>query len=372
MRKLTILILFLIACAPTISFGTHERLAATSIYAQLPIGSIIVHTNKWLPAATKPIYGIELGIAKQTFGQKEWNAKYKYPTVSLSALYFNYGNRQVLGQSIAGLVGINFKLINTRNFELQAGIKNGMAILTRKYNFFSNPTNNVIGSKINEVTQFNICSFYKLGQKGHLLLSGAFTHYSNARFTSPNLGINAVSGSLGYKYYLQGPINNFRPTTAQSINKKTLKNIRTGFARNESVLPGGAKNNFHTIYIGLAKRINYVNKLHMGLWAEYSSGYRNTILLGELYNITPEIDATKFAISFADEFMFGRFSIQATMGLYLYQGFEKNKPLFQNLGINYAVLKFGKQRQNEIYIGTQLKTHSLTAEYFETYIGLKF
>ena len=360
------LLLFLF---PTFLFAQNEALLGNlKLEGNIYAGKIFKHTPKFLPNSDQLVGGFEIRLLRQTFGAKEWHQPYHFPVCGLQFSYANFNDKN-LGESFALLPCIQFNLMKKKNVDAYFGLAAGLAYLTKKYDRFNDTMNDVIGSNINTSIQFRLGSNFNLPNKAFLTTAFTFTHYSNAKFKVPNLGINVIGLHIGYQNFISQTPANFRPITTPDYSHKLKFDFRLGYARNESGQDGGPKNPYYTMYAGVDKRWCYGNRWQLGLWYQYDKGLDNTLNFYE-----PNSDAAtmtkKLSAVIGDEFIIGKMSFGASLGVYIYNG-GNAAGTSQNLHINYVLWSWNKEKMNQIYCGVQLKSNLAVAEYFETYIGCR-
>lgn len=369
MKNKTILFL-LIQMLPIFVFAQKSALLGNLKFeGDLYVGKIYKHTPNFKPNTDGIVKGFELSIMRQTFGSKDWHRHYNFPLVGLKLNYADYGN-PVLGKGISVLPFFQLKLFTTKGTQGFLSYATGLAYITKHYDRFTDSTNNVIGSAINETSQFKFGLNHTFKNKGVLTSTIGFQHYSNAKFTSPNLGINVYSLSVGYqKFITKSPIN-FRTVPDLNFNKKIRVEARLSYARNENQLIGGPKSPYYIMYFGINKRWCYNNRWTAGLWYQYDKGYNHQLQFYEERSDISNFTNTA-AIVLGDEFIFGKFSLTGCLGYYVFEN-GGSQHVFQSLGAQYILWRYNRVKQNEIYTGIQLKTHYGVAEYFETMIGIRF
>lgn len=73
----------------------------------------------------------------------------------------------------------------------------GAAFGWKKYNYMTNPYNDVVGSKINAYLNVGIYLNWKLASQWKLTAGIETSHYSNGNSNYPNAGVNTVGGRIG-------------------------------------------------------------------------------------------------------------------------------------------------------------------------------
>jgi hypothetical protein len=171
------------------------------------IGKIWKHTPKFEPTIDHASVAFEFAISKQLNGQKPWEYSHHYPFLGFAFAYNNLGNDSILGRAYSLLPFIEIPIAGGKNlisgstgFSASFRVGSGLAWLTKHYDVVENPTNNVIASSVNDITQFTFTGQYKASDEFTFTIGGSFTHYSTGAVRVPNLGINIPSARFGIRY----------------------------------------------------------------------------------------------------------------------------------------------------------------------------
>ena len=360
------IVIFLI---PVFSFAqTDVLLGNLKLEADVYGAKIFKHTVNFKPNTNQLVGGFELKLLRQTFGSKEWHSAYHFPLCGVQLVYVNFNDKH-LGEAWAIAPCIQFNFYQTNKVKMYVGLADGLAYFTHHYNALTDTMDNPIGSTINETTQFKLGASFELSNKALLTTNLSFTHYSNAKFQTPNLGINVYGLHIGYQNFISTTPQKFRPTTPINYTSKIKFDVRLGYARSGSIPYGGPRMPYYTAYLGGDKRWCYGNRWKIGLWYEYNKGADLNANFHE-----PNTDAAalsnKVALAIGDEFILGKMTFGGSFGYYLYRGLG-GESMFQNLHINYVLWSWNKEKMCQIYCGVQLKTYLGVAEYFETYLGCR-
>lgn len=148
-----------------------------------------------------PSIAFELDYEKQTTGKKSWHEAYRFPFIGVTAFYYDYGNPQVLGQSLGLLPYMNFHLIRKKTFGINFRVGMGLSYTTKKFDTKNNYKNIALGSHYNATIDFLLGMRKSWGR--YTLTAGIeFMHHSNGATFLPNLGINTPTVNLGLGYRL--------------------------------------------------------------------------------------------------------------------------------------------------------------------------
>jgi hypothetical protein len=334
-------------------------------------GGIWKHTPKFKADYRGTDLGAECSILRQTFGSKAWHATYHFPRVGYTLIYNRFPNVKQLGYAYGILGTIQLPIYKGNRLQLHLGISDGLAWLTNKYEATIDSNRNAIGSHINEVTSLKLVLSYAFSPYASVKWSSGLTHFSNARFKTPNLGINIYTTGLSLNFALTNTPANFRPLRVGIVDKRWKKEMRIGFGRTEFTVPNGPNWDIYVLYGGLCKQWNSVHRFRVGLRGEYNTGaaWTSSFFFPESNKVLS--DASTLALQVGEEWLIGKFGILANVGYYLHQGLDPHMAFYQQLGINYLLWRSAVSG-NELYTGVLMKNHLGVAQYPEGTIGWRF
>ena len=348
-----------------------------SVAATWAHGRIIRHNKRFRPEVTESSDVWELNLSRHLSGKRAWQMRLGYPVAGISLLYARMGNANIFGNAYGALLSVMFQS-RWRNFALQYRLGTGLAHVTQHYHPVANPTNNVIGSHVNNVTQAQIAAQYNPHPRWGLSALLSFTHFSNGRTQTPNLGINIGAYGLGLRYMLQNPTLASR-TAADSVgspryNRRWHIGLTLGQGIQEADQPGGAKFGVYVGRIYVAKRISSQWQLHAGLAADYYTLYDYLGTAQGLYLPNESAArALKIMPYAAGELLLGRVSLYGSLGVYAYNRAFRRGSVATKIGLQYYPLQTTDRRSNkQLYIGVYLKSHLAVADYTELGLGYLF
>lgn len=332
-------------------------------------GKIVKHTQRFTAEVSEPSFNFEFGAAFRNFGEKAWQRKLHYPEVGISYIYTHYGDSDVFGQAHGLLPHIRFWITRGKIADFYFRLGSGLAYISRPYNPVSNPTNNVIGSKINNITQLRFGTDFHIDNRTDLTLGFTFTHHSNARTQSPNLGTNIPAVSLGVRHAPFKKTYTYQTDSLPKPEKRNEYNYRFSMGITDRAI-GGPKYPVYIHSFYYARHTSVANKVWVGATWATNMGKFDRILDSE----TPEnklYRASDLSLFVADEIMLGKFGVFFLLGVYLFEPELNYAPIYAKLGVNYYFLDFGKNHQ-KLFVGANLKTHYSIAEYPEFGVGITF
>ncbi len=336
-------------------------------------GAIFKHTTDFLPEITMPSHLFQMNLIKKTAGEKQWHAYYAYPELGLSLVYAHYGDKAIFGRGYGLLPSLRL-LTRTRHIHIHYHLGIGLAYISKPFDSFNNPTNNVIGSHWNNITMLMLGLEYAINTKWSCLATFSFTHFSNGKIQLPNLGINIPTLGANLRYNLT------KKTKIEGILKESLpkwerKAVGLGFRLSYAFLedgkPGGPLFPMYGGNLYLTKRANRFGQWHLGLEGNYYT-FIHHFILNQAANEGRLIGALKLAPYMAYEFLFGRIGGLLGLGVYAYNPFLPKAPFFFKVGMQSYLKPTYERLGKNLFVGVYLKAHYFKADYVELGLGWLF
>ena len=291
-----------------------------------------------------------------------------YPEIGGALFAARFGNNDIFGNAYAIIPYTKFWMKRSKfvDFYLRVGI--GLGYVTKPFNRVNNPTNNVIGSKINNCTQFSLGLDFKINKELTFFSAMNFTHFSNASFQSPNLGINYLAFSGGVRYLPKATLGEYNQEAVAKPIQKNFFRFNYAMAFYENKAPGGPKYPIYVVNAAYSRATSINNRVFTGVNYAFDVG-KKEILDQFVYQGKP-IKASDLSIFIGDEIFLGRVSFDALIGVYLLKAHDNKAPVFAKLGVNYHAYRFGSSKEKSLFFGVHMKTHYSVAQYFDVGIGL--
>lgn len=330
----------------------------------------------------------ELSFAWKTNGSCEWHQACKYPTYGFSLVHAQFGNQDILGQSLAGIPIMRYDAWrNQTRFSIQAGF--GIAWFNKPYDHHSNPRNLVIGSSFANMSMAKFEMSRKLSSRMRYSIGASFTHCSNSHVAVPNIGANIVALHAGLSWGRSPEIPDFhtRPSGAAKLQRSWKPGLYAITGIQE--IPGTVKpvNGQRYPVYGAGLQAVYHSRIgrdfHIGLNYTYYPMYREYIISQELFDDDEnEFRKAQTVVLFLGyEWKYNRMALFVQTGLNLYNPFihEMNRVwdlpkhgfLYQwtsnKLGYRFYLRKDEKSWQP--YIHVAVKANGGTADYLESGVG---
>lgn len=352
-----------------IVFG--QKNSGLGIETNFQFGKIIKHTKNFQPPIPSLTSGIEINFIRQTNEKKNWHQLHNYPQTGYSFSFTHFGDAQILGYAIGFAPNIFFPLTGKDKFSFGIRLACGIAFINKRYNVIDNPTNNVIGTRMNNTSSFGIHLNWKATKKLHFLSSVSLAHFSNGNFQSPNLGINFASLNLGIKFF-PNPIENFtRQDSLPPFLKKIKFNLKIGCGLNEESITNGPKYPIYIASLYVDKLTGLKNKIGLGVDVEYNKSVYDFEILTENFIGKEKWYAMRIAPFITDELLVGQIGMLGQIGVYAHKGFLNIAPFYFKIALKHYVFNLTKNKVNWYY-GIFLKVHYARAEFFELATGISF
>ncbi len=308
------------------------------------------------------INSIDICLSKETYGKDIWQQIYNYPEYGVSLFYSTLGNNNILGRELSLNYFYKINFFYRNKFRVYNRIGIGIGYVNRKFDFENNYINVAVGSHLNIHYNCRFGATYLLSKKIALNSGVSFDHISNANTGEPNLGINYLTGYLGFTY---------------NINPKTIKKT--------PVLKPHVKKN--SIYIfaclggkhsqSLSSKYYPTSSGSFDIIREFYRGFHMGTGIDLFYDSSVNLELTKNNIEYksiydfqtgihiSQTIVYNKISITLQEGIYLFL----SDHIGNNLFYNKAILQYNFFEKLSFRIS--MKSHLHILDYPEVGIGLK-
>ena len=149
--------------------------------------------------------GVHMGFELPSTGQRPWQQYLGNPTVGVGVSWLDFGH-DMLGMSVAVYPYILLDAINTPHFQMRFKVAGGAGVVTEHWytqadqnpdHYYEPTVNTIFGCYLNAYLNAGINLNVPITR--YLALGGefGFFHMSNGRTCMPNIGVNALYGSVG-------------------------------------------------------------------------------------------------------------------------------------------------------------------------------
>ena len=149
--------------------------------------------------------GVNMGFELPSHQQRPWQQYLSNPTVGLGLTWIDLGH-EMLGHSINLYPYILFDAIDTEYFQMRLKVAGGLSFVTEHWytqedqnpdHYYDPTVNTIFGSYINAYLSAGANLNVPITRYLALGAEFGFFHMSNGRTCMPNIGVNAIYGSVG-------------------------------------------------------------------------------------------------------------------------------------------------------------------------------
>jgi hypothetical protein len=321
-------------------------------------GSLLIHSAALANLRRTYPWGVEADLARQFIDQKAWAFCNCYPRAGGALTYWNYGSR-ILGHGLTAVAYVEPTFLTQHRLNLSIRMGGGLAYSSHPFDSVTNPFNSAYSLRINFPLMVGVGLQYRVSPHWGLRLAANFNHVSNGGLSLPNKGLNYPTLSLGADYAPQ-PID-FQERAKLHDRRPPDPRLR---------LYAGA--------LGTLKRADGRDTRQQGVWGAWVHG---VYYLGRWsgLNVGAEwIDdgarrlkmdregipgrSERGAVLVGHQFLLGRVVFSQQLGIYVFDQFKLNDPVYQRFGLGVHVTK-------RLLAGISLKTHRHVADLLELRVG---
>jgi hypothetical protein len=307
----------------------------------------------------------ELNIVKPSLGDKSWQLENNLPDYGVNLSVVDYANHKELGYGIVIAPFIELPLNkNVRARRLFLRLCWGASYMTNHFNIQTNQKNGAIGSGVNAYVQFKWFWRIPLNKKADIEPGFMFSHVSNGRAQSPNLGLNVFGAGIALNFRAtnkplpQVDKASYR-TTPRTKHEITILN---SYGMNDGAILGPK---YLTACLSLGYNYNKRNthKFGFGFDMFYEQNYVKDLKAAEM-STDNALQRMRYGPKIAYSYNIGSISLPIEMGMYVNQPIKPDGSFYHKIGIRYMgpkgfMLAFG------------LRTHFAVAYDFDLGIGYR-
>ena len=364
--KKTLNILFLLFVFANTNAQKDSLFSDIYIKPEIGYGFVFEHRDVIAYNVKGHIPSLKISVGKSTFGDKDWQQRFRFPDLGFGYYYADLQNPNVLGTVNAGYFFIDIPYIRRENFTFNYNFEMGISRLSKKFNIVDNYENTAIGSHFNAYINLGFNTKFKLSDKFILTNTLNFTHYSNAKSNTPNLGLNVINITSGVQYYLRPQ---FKSRTKTPNKERDFKNIYTtnysvGLQSNSP--PEGEKFFCSSLNFNY-QRVLKNNRMALGTGVDlfYNDAINSnlnssedSVCYGNIYNF-------RTGVHFSYNLLFNKITYTIQAGVYTFSKWKEFEIVYNRYGVIY-------QATDRFTLHVALKTHLVKADYLELGVGYVF
>ncbi|GEM_PF-264510 len=326
---------------------------------QAASGFLMAHSGSLQPIVKSYTHSLMLEAGYKTSGQNAWHQFYHYPTLGFGYYYSTLGNDEVLGRAQAIYGYIDAPYYDEKAITLSYKFGFGLSYLSKRYDIQTNIYNPAIGSHINVYAHFGFDARFRFLKNRLIVNTGpGFSHMSNGKIQTPNLGLNIIDWHLGIRYALGTPNLTKSDTLPQRPRHKFI-----------GIWSGGAKEFTepnHGKYFASTTTLDYEyavgHKISWGLGFDYFyDGVAHQELIEKSDN-NPFWNSNRYGIHAAYSIYYGRVSYIIQLGSYI-------APQYTDYGFVFTRIGLRAQISKHLLFNVSMKTHWARADIVEFGLG---
>jgi len=194
-----------------ISFLTHVKAQSDStkftdnLFVSVTYGNgiLMAHRASLKALINDYTYYTTIEIGTATYGKRPWESLFKYPMLGVGIYRGANGNNNLFGHTTALYGFVSSPYHNEKQVSFGYKFGGGMAYVEKPFDIDQNIYNIVIGSHLNVYIHLAFDLKLKLFNDKVFINTGlGFTHQSNGKIQTPNLGFNILDLHFTAAYFL--------------------------------------------------------------------------------------------------------------------------------------------------------------------------
>lgn len=320
------------------------------------LGFLLAHRGLMAHLPQAPAVASEFSYIYRTNHAKKWHEAYRQPLVGGTLFFGSVGNNQILGH-FTGLYGfVELPLVKYKRYRLDFKFATGLGYTNKPFDPVLNPQNVAIGSRVNALMCFAFKQSWRLENYG-ITFGIDMTHFSNASYQMPNLGVNVPYLSLGVQKFL-APDQKESPRP--ELDRSDLQFGLTAIVSGKEMNPKGV-GRFPVFATSLFARKYFGPKA--GLEVSLDVIYKTSLLSHPSYPQAAGLDPLQIGLFVGYVQPFDRLHFIYGAGVYLRDVLRPDESVYLRLGSRYAL-------SSKLEALATLKTHYAKADYME--VGLAY
>ncbi len=293
---------------------------------------------------------------------KIYSKIYNHPIYGIG-IYYGTFNNQSIGNPLAVYFFIKTPFICKKSWKAFYEIGSGMADNFNPYDKYTNPNNELIGSKLNMFGHLSIGIEYRILKRLKLGATVGYRHFSNGFIKAPNFGINVMPVTLSGTYNLPEIKSHYLKENVHSFLQHNL--ISIFYAPGSKNFGAGERNYFvSTIGFQFIHQISYKTGIGGGFDIFYKSSGKDKVQ-GEESGISKSL-SSGMCVSI-EWVLTEKFRINTGAGLYLLRNPENDEPypFYERISARYSITK-------NLFAGVGIKINGNSSDYIEWTLGYVF
>ncbi|MFO7864270.1 MAG: acyloxyacyl hydrolase [Salinivirgaceae bacterium] len=358
-RKVYLAFIFVVLYTVALAQDKYPVFGASYSY-----GGILRHSNELPEIRENRVRGFTVTAARFHTSKQKWEQCYCYPLIGAGVAAYDFGDPQVLGNSINPFLFVAPKIFpNGRLYFVPRGGA-GMSYVSKVYDANSNPENTFFSSHLSFFLQMDISVRYQITKQLSGEGSVSYNHISNGGIKQPNKGMNFITANVGLNYYLTAPqIPRYTVDRTSEKNEK-WRGLATSFFSLKVAKPEEGYNRKNGAIFGANIKLGY-SVPRFSLFTAGVEYVADMYLQEQLMRAGEDVDFQRIALLLGHAATFGRLSFITDLGIYVYSPAKAPDPVYQHYALTY---RFGRY----LFAGVGLKAHRHVAELMLINSGVYF
>lgn len=341
-----------------LTIGYYQNTQAQSTVGVNLLGGYLISHHPQLQNMEAHIGGFE--VCKQWWLDSS-SAGFKGANIGVSAFYMWLGKPNINGSVIAAIPHIEANLYkrNRHQWRLRVGV--GVGYITKPFSYPNNVQNKAIGSHLNGSMQLMLGYNYKISRQFSIYSGLGMTHFSNANFKKPNLGINLPHLAFGIHY---------TPKVYSGKYLKLLFDVSYSYRLMASVavatkqidIDDPKRVGIYTISLDFVKAQKAGHFLRFGTDFFIDRSYPYQKFQPVKYDTIALAQVLEHGFRGGYEWRAGKVGAITDIGFYTYRPQNTKRRYYFMVGVMYYPTK-------KINLYVKLKTHLAVADYFSWGLG---
>jgi hypothetical protein len=364
--KKALFITFLIA-ARTIALSQSGLASNPNWYIKpyANFAAIIQHRSSMGNLITGYPKTYELNIVKPTLGNKLWQIENNLPEIGVNLSFVDYANKKELGYGIILAPFVEIPLNKKdRIRRLYLRLCWGSAFMTKRFDIRENQKNGAIGSVYNAYVQFKWFWQIPISKNVRFEPGFMFSHVSNGRAQSPNLGLNIFGVGAAFNFNLtKKPLPPIEKIDSSTKNRSRHElTVLNSYGLNDGEILG-VKYLTACMSFGYNYNKRNTHKFGVGFDVFYEQNYIKDLRESNLPtdNVFQQL---RYGPKICYSYNIGCISLPLEMGAYINQPINPDSKFYHKIGVRYL----GKKG---LMLAFGLRTHFAVAYCFDYGVGYR-
>jgi len=297
---------------------------------------------------------------------KQWlvdssNPAFKGANIGVSAFYLWLGKPNINGSVIAAIPHFEANLYKSLRHQWRLRFGVGVGYVTKPFSYPKNIQNKAIGTHLNGSMQLMLGYNYKISPQYSLYTGLGMTHFSNANFKKPNLGINMPHLALGIHYTPKSNLGKYlkMPISVHFISRFIAS---AAIANKQIDIDDPKRVGIYTLALDYVKlqKAGHFFRLGTDFFIDRSYPYQK--FQPVKYDTIAIAQVLEHGIRGGYEWRAGKWGAFADIGFYTYRPQNTKRRYYFSVGVMYYPTYY-------LNLFVKLKTHLAVADYISWGLG---